>query len=75
MTTGVEVVIGARDPQATAAVVSELEGVHSYVGSLDIADPKSVRHAATWWAEDIGPLDILINNAAACRLVGACQYC
>lgn len=65
VTTGVEVVIGARDPQATAAVVSELEGVHSYAGSLDIADPKSVHHAATWWAEDIGPLDILINNAAA----------
>ena len=65
VTTGVEVVIGARDPQAAAAVVSELEGVRSYAGSLDIADPKSVHHAATWWAEHIGPLDILINNAAA----------
>jgi NAD(P)-dependent dehydrogenase (short-subunit alcohol dehydrogenase family) len=32
---------------------------------LDIADPESVYRAATLWAEDIGLLDILINNAAA----------
>jgi hypothetical protein len=63
--TGVEVVIGARDPQAAAAVVSELDGVRSYAESLDIADPESVHRAATWWAEDVGLLDILINNAAA----------
>jgi NAD(P)-dependent dehydrogenase (short-subunit alcohol dehydrogenase family) len=59
------VVIGARDPQAAAAVVSELDGVRSYAGSLDIADPESVYRAATLWAEDIGLLDILINNATA----------
>jgi NAD(P)-dependent dehydrogenase (short-subunit alcohol dehydrogenase family) len=63
--TGVEVVIGARDPQAAAAVVGELDGVRSYAAGLDLADPESVYRAATWWAEDIGVLDILINNAAA----------
>ena len=47
-------VIGARDPQAAAAVVSELDGVRSYAGSLDIADPESVYRAATLWAEDMG---------------------
>jgi NAD(P)-dependent dehydrogenase (short-subunit alcohol dehydrogenase family) len=63
--TRVEVVIGARDPQAAAAAASELDGVRSYAGSLDVADPESVHRAATLWAENIGLLDILINNAAA----------
>jgi hypothetical protein len=45
--TGVEVVIGARDPQAAAAAVSELAGAGGYAESLDIADPESVHRAAT----------------------------
>ena len=44
--TGVEVVIGARDPQVAAAAVSELAGAGRYAESLDIADPESVHRAA-----------------------------
>ena len=61
---GVEVVIGARDPQAAARTASELKGVRSYPASLDIADPESVQQAARSWPADFGQLDILINNAA-----------
>jgi len=34
---GVEVVIGARDPQAAATAAGKLEGVRSYPAGLDIA--------------------------------------
>jgi NAD(P)-dependent dehydrogenase (short-subunit alcohol dehydrogenase family) len=62
--TGVEVVIGARDPQAAANSARDLERVCGLPTSLDIADPESVQQAVDWWVADLGQLDILINNAA-----------
>ena len=63
-TTGVDVVIAARDPAAAAAAAKGLDGVSALTVGLDVGEPDSVRRATESWAENPGRLDILINNAA-----------
>lgn len=65
---GVFVVLGARTLEACEALARELraEGGAAAAVALDVADPASVRAAATRAAELVGPertLDWLVNNA------------
>lgn len=53
---GLEVLVGGRDPAAVEAAARESSG---YPIVLDVADPASVAHTT----EDIGQVDVLINNA------------
>jgi NAD(P)-dependent dehydrogenase (short-subunit alcohol dehydrogenase family) len=63
--TGVEVLIAARDPLKAQASAVNIEGVMALPFGLDVAEPKSVATTATAITKDPGRLDILINNAAA----------
>jgi NAD(P)-dependent dehydrogenase (short-subunit alcohol dehydrogenase family) len=58
---GHDVWIGARDPQRGRAAANELGA--RYV-ALDVTDDDSVRAAAALLQEEVGRLDVLINNAA-----------
>ena len=63
--TGVDVLIAARDPFQARVAAEDLEGVTALPIGLDVADPASVASTATAITKDPGRLDILINNAAA----------
>lgn len=58
---GARVVITARDLQRGRDVQREI-GAHSVV-ELDLADLRSVRQAASFVHSDVGPVDVLVNNA------------
>jgi short-subunit dehydrogenase len=49
--------------EATAAEVTELGGTPMTI-SLDVADPQAVENAATRIEQQLGPIDIWINNAS-----------
>ena len=49
-TTGVDVVIAARDPAAAAAAAKGLDGVSALTVGLDVGEPDSVRRATESWA-------------------------
>jgi NAD(P)-dependent dehydrogenase (short-subunit alcohol dehydrogenase family) len=63
--TGVDVLIAARDGSKARVAAENLEGVMALPFGLDVAEPKSVATTATAITKDPGRLDILINNAAA----------
>ena len=60
---GDTVLLGARDPRRGEAAARELGGDVRVVG-LDVADDGSARRAGAAIAEDLGRLDVLVNNAA-----------
>jgi 2-deoxy-D-gluconate 3-dehydrogenase len=62
---GAAVVVAARDPEKSAAAVSELEalGARAAAVAVDVTDEGSCRAMVEQAAERFGRFDILINNA------------
>jgi NAD(P)-dependent dehydrogenase (short-subunit alcohol dehydrogenase family) len=61
------VVLGARDPakgKSAARELADAGGGRVLPGQLDVTDPLSVDHLATSVRDDLGRLDVLVNNAA-----------
>ena len=61
------VVLGARDPEKAELAAKKLsgEGLDVLYHAVDVSEDESVRRLATWLEEEIGKLDVLVNNAAA----------
>jgi NAD(P)-dependent dehydrogenase (short-subunit alcohol dehydrogenase family) len=61
------VVLGARDPEKAELAAKKLsgEGLDILYHAVDVSEDESVRRLATWLEEEIGKLDVLVNNAAA----------
>jgi 3-oxoacyl-[acyl-carrier protein] reductase len=63
---GETVAIHHRDsPDLAADVLASLPGEGHVVVQADIADPDAVRHLVDTAAEQLGGLDVLVNNAAS----------
>lgn len=62
---GIDVLVGARDPDKAEAAVRGVEGVSALPLSLDITDQEAVDLALQVVETTKGRLDILVNNAAA----------
>ncbi|MDT0442429.1 SDR family NAD(P)-dependent oxidoreductase [Streptomyces johnsoniae] len=62
---GIDVLVGARDPDKAEAAVRGVEGVNALPVALDITDQASVDLALRAVEATKGRLDILVNNAAA----------
>lgn len=62
---GASVVINSRDPQALGLVADGLANVGIDVKALafDVTDADGVEEAIAYCEDEIGPIDILINNA------------
>jgi len=57
---GLEVVIGSRNAEAGVQAAKELDCGHV---QLDVADLRSIEQVY----DDIGVIDVLVNNAGVCR--------
>ena len=66
LTEGADVVIAARDAGRLATATAELTGLGGRVGAvrIDTGDDASVRSAVDAAREQLGGIDILVNNAA-----------
>ena len=60
---GARVAIAARDPQLTDAVAGELDALPV---STDITDPAAVERMVATVTDELGPVDVLVNNAGTC---------
>jgi NAD(P)-dependent dehydrogenase (short-subunit alcohol dehydrogenase family) len=62
---GMKVVLGARDPEKAQPAAKKLsgEGLDVPPHTVDVSEDKSVGRLAAWFEEEIGRLDVLVNNA------------
>ena len=62
---GAELIVNARDQVAldSAAEVLRSEGLTVHVRAFDVCDPVAVVDAVDSFERDIGPIDVLVNNA------------
>lgn len=62
---GAEVIVNSRDEQALVAAADALrqEGITVHCRAFDVCDPPSVVDAVDSFERDIGPIDVLVNNA------------
>jgi NAD(P)-dependent dehydrogenase (short-subunit alcohol dehydrogenase family) len=60
---GARVAIAARDEALSAAVAEELGALPV---ALDVTDPESVEAMAARVTDELGPIDVLVNNAGTC---------
>ena len=60
---GAHVAIGARDAERSAAAADELGALPV---SLDVTDPASVEAMVDRVTGELGPVDVLVNNAGVC---------
>jgi NAD(P)-dependent dehydrogenase (short-subunit alcohol dehydrogenase family) len=69
---GIQVVLTARDPQAAEAHAAELhaEGLKVRAQAVDVTDAGSVERLAQWLRDEVGRVDILVNNAAGIASYG-----
>jgi len=65
---GSDVVLLVRDVDGSAAVVSDLErlGVTAIAVSADVTEADQVRRAVGEVMDQLGQIDVLVNNAGAC---------
>jgi NAD(P)-dependent dehydrogenase (short-subunit alcohol dehydrogenase family) len=61
----IRVILGARDAAKGAAAAAELKaaGLQVESRSLDVASAQSIRECMGWVRNEIGRLDVLVNNA------------
>src|SRR5687767_663023 len=61
---GAEVVLNSRDAQTCAAIAAELErdGYRAHVRSFDVTLPERVSAGIAEIEDDIGPIEVLVNN-------------
>ena len=59
------VVLGARDPEKAESAAKELSGedLAFLPRTVDVSEDQSVGSLAAWFEEEIGRLDVLVNNA------------
>lgn len=69
---GARVAVMARTAAQIDAVAAEIRAAGGMAEAvrLDLSDPGSVRQAIDWVADQLGPVDILINNAAVAGPLG-----
>ncbi len=62
---GMRVVLGARDPEKAELAAKRLsgEGLDVLPYTVDVSEDESVGRLAAWFEEEIGRLDVLVNNA------------
>ncbi len=62
---GMRVVLGARDPEKAELAAKKLygEGLDVLPRTVDVSEDQSVGRLAAWFEEEIGKLDVLVNNA------------
>jgi NAD(P)-dependent dehydrogenase (short-subunit alcohol dehydrogenase family) len=65
---GSDVALLVRDPAGAAGAVAELTGlgVRAVAVGADVTRPEQVEEAVTRVADELGPIDVLVNNAGAC---------
>jgi len=63
------VVVNGRDPDKVAAAVAALksEGLLADAVAFDVTDPQGVERGVTWIAQEIGSIQVLVNNAGIQR--------
>ena len=62
---GAELIVNSRDEQALVAAADALrqEGITVHCRAFDVCDQAAVAHAVDSFESDIGPIDVLVNNA------------
>jgi NAD(P)-dependent dehydrogenase (short-subunit alcohol dehydrogenase family) len=62
---GIRVILGSRDAAKGAAAAGELAaaGLSVEARHLDVASVQSIRECMAWIRNDVGRLDVLVNNA------------
>ena len=62
---GADAVIADRDAEALPEAIEmvELLGARAWGHPVDVTDAESVRRLAAWVGEQVGPIDVLVNNA------------
>jgi NAD(P)-dependent dehydrogenase (short-subunit alcohol dehydrogenase family) len=63
---GYRVLLSARDEQKARAAAEEMSASTAALVTpleLDVSDPASIERAAAWVREEVGRLDVLVNNA------------
>jgi NAD(P)-dependent dehydrogenase (short-subunit alcohol dehydrogenase family) len=60
---GARVAIAARDTERTARVAADLQALPV---AVDVTDPDSVQAMVERVTAELGPIDVLVNNAGAC---------
>jgi gluconate 5-dehydrogenase len=66
---GATVVINGRDAEKVEAIVSELvdSGANAVGAAFDVTQSSAVAEAVAWIEDEVGPIDVLINNAGIQR--------
>ena len=62
---GMTVVLGSRDLEKGQAAAATLvaEGLAVLPQALDVTSSQSIEHLATWMEQELGYLNVLVNNA------------
>jgi gluconate 5-dehydrogenase len=66
---GARVVVNGRDLTKVAAAVAAFknEGLSADAAVFDVTDPQAVERGVAWIEQEIGPIDVLVNNAGIQR--------
>jgi NAD(P)-dependent dehydrogenase (short-subunit alcohol dehydrogenase family) len=69
---GADVAISARSRAGLDAVAGEIEGLGSRAVAVvgDVTDQRSVEQLVEAAERELGPIDVLVNNAGVCEAVG-----
>ena len=73
---GAEVIINGTNQEKAQQVADELnaQGFKAYAVAFDVTDSQAVQQAVDHIEKDIGPIDVLINNAGIQRRHPFCEF-